>query len=118
MNGRKLTLRVEDIAIELVVDAPKGVDPIDDYREVCFEIPGKGRYRAVFFLLPDKNSDDPYKTMPIKEWLIPVRWDDPTMLYVPTLDDDSILAALSHILENGLEDDALENEDDIRLDER
>jgi hypothetical protein len=37
------------------------------------------------------------------------------MLYVPTLNDDSVLAAIRFIIDNDQQDDAFENEDDIRL---
>ncbi len=53
--------------------------------------------------------------MPVSEWDVPVRWDDNTMLFVPTLGDESILAAMSYILTSGLEDEAFENGDDVRL---
>ncbi|MCU0713329.1 MAG: hypothetical protein MUC43_14815 [Pirellula sp.] len=115
MTGRQLVLSSGKLQITLLVQSPTGLDPIDDYREVNFEIPGRGRYRAVFFLLPDGNSDDPYAIKPINEWDVPVRWDDPTMLFVPTLNDDSILAAMRYIIDNGLESDACESDDDLRL---
>lgn len=115
MKGRHLTLDVGESEIQLCVDSPVALDPIDDYREVNFELPGKGRHRAVFFLLPDKSSDDPYATTPVREWHVPVRWDDNTMLFVPTLGDESILAAMKYILTNGLEDEAFEDEEQIRF---
>ena len=115
MTGRQIELATRRHRITLYVNSPLGVDPIDDYREVNFELPGRGRYRAVFFLLPDKNSDDPYAIKPRDEWDVPVRWDDPTMLYVPALDDNSVLAAMRYIIDNDQQDDAFENEDDIRL---
>jgi hypothetical protein len=115
MTGRQLTLDLGDSQMTLFVDSAVGLEPIDDYREVNFELIGKGRHRAVFFLLPDKKSDDPYATIPDSEWDIPVRWDDNTMLFVPTLDDESILAAMKYVLTKGLEGEAFENENDIRL---
>ena len=87
---------------------------MEDYREVKFELPGPGRHRAIFFLRPDKNLDEPDATKPSNERNIPVRWDDPTMLFIPTLNDESIFAALCYILDNHLADEAFENEDDIR----
>ncbi len=39
------------------------------------------------------------------------------MLYVPALNDDSVLAAMRYIIDNDQQDDAFENEDDIRLDD-
>lgn len=118
MTERQLELTTENHQITLFISAPSGVHPIDDYREVNFELSGRGRHRAVFFQLPDKNSEDPYAIKPIDEWNVPVRWDDRTMLYVPGLHDESILAAMRYIIDNGFVDDAFENEDDIRLSER
>lgn len=118
MTGRKLMLELGDAHIPLHVDSPAGLDPMDDYREVTFGLPGKGRRRAVFFLLPDTKSHDPHAAKPVDEWDAPVRWDDNTMLFVPSLSDDSILAAMRYILGNGLEDEAFEDEDDIRLNDR
>jgi hypothetical protein len=115
MTGRQLELSTENFGITLFINSPSGVDPIDDYREVIFELPGRGRHRAVFFHLPDKKSKDPYAIKPTDEWDVPVRWDDPTMLYVPGLHDESILAAMRYIIDNDYVDDAFENEDDIRL---
>ena len=39
------------------------------------------------------------------------------MLFVPSLSDESILAAMQYIIDNGMEADAFENEEDIRLDD-
>lgn len=113
MNGRKLVLDLGDSQVSLFVVLPVGLSGVDDYREVNFELPGKGRHRAMFFLLPDRNSDDPNAVKPVSKWNVPVQWDDPTMLYIPTLGDDSILTAMKHIFDNGLEGEAFENEDDI-----
>lgn len=112
------TIRLEYAAsqIELVVSSPIGVEPIDDYRDVRFEIPGGGRRRAVFMLLPDRNSDDPFATAPADAWDVPVRWDDKTMLFIPALDDAAIVAAVLYILANGMEDAAFEDETDIGID--
>lgn len=115
MTEHQLILSSGNHQIQLSVKSPTGLDPIDDYREVNFELPTRGRHRAVFFLLPDQGSDDPYAIKPIHEWDVPVRWDDPTMLYVPSLSNESILAAIRYIIDNGLEADAFENEEDIRL---
>ena len=117
MTIRQIVLSSKTFQLTLFVDSPANLEPIEDYREVNFELPGQGRQRAVFFLLPDKNSDDPYATKPTKEWDVPVRWDDPTMLFIPTLNDESILAAISYILDKGLADEAFEKDDGIRLDD-
>ena len=108
-----LTLELGDVQIPLSVQASTNLAPIEEYREVNFVIPGKGRHRAVFFMLPDRNSMDPYSVMPTKEWNVPVRWDDNTMLFVPTLDDNSILSAMKYIFRNGMELSAFENEEGI-----
>lgn len=115
MTGRQLELTTKSHRITLLISSPSGLDPIDDYREVNFELPGRGRHRAVFFHLPDKNSKNPYAIKPNDEWDVPVRWDDRTMLFVPELHDESILAAMRYIIDNGFVDVAFENEDDIRL---
>lgn len=113
MNQHQLQLVVGGHEIALSINSPSGLAPIEDYREVNFVLPGQGRRRAVFFLLPDKNSSDPFATKPEHEWHVPVRWDDPTMLFIPDLSDRSILAAIKHIIDHKLEDEAFENEDDI-----
>ena len=113
MKQWSLSLKLGDVQIPLTVEAPTNLTPIEEYREVNFVIPGKGRHRAVFFLLPDRKSMDPYAVMPTKEWNVPVRWDDNTMLFVPSLDDDSVLSAMKYIFQNGLETSAFENEEDI-----
>lgn len=113
MSGRQLDLTTDENNIKLFIDSPSHLDPIDDYREVNFEFPGRGRFRVFFYLLPDKKSDDPFATKPSGEWDVPVLWDDPTMLYVPTLNDNSILAAMRYIIDNDRVDEAFENVDDI-----
>lgn len=113
MKQWSLTLELSDVQIPLTVEAPTNFAPIEEYREVNFLIPGKGRHRAVFFLLPDRSSKDPYAVMPTKEWNVPVRWDDNTMLFVPSLDDNSILSAMKYIFQNGMEASAFENDEDI-----
>jgi len=94
---------------------PPGLQPIDDYREVQVTIPDKGRYRAVLFHLPDKESDDPFDVMPLDQWTVPTRWDDNTMLFVPSFNPAHILAAFAHVLDNHLEDEAFEHENDIKF---
>jgi hypothetical protein len=37
------------------------------------------------------------------------------MLFVPTLNDESVLSAMRYIIDNDQQDIAFENEDDIRL---
>lgn len=113
MKQWSLLLDLGDVQIPLTIEAPTNAAPIEAYREVNFVIPGKGRHRALFFLLPDRNSMDPYAVMPTKEWNVPVRWDDNTMLFVPSLDDNSVLLAMKFIFQNGLETSAFENEEDI-----
>ena len=113
MKNWTIDFAFADQSIPLSVQAPNAVQAIDDYRQVDFELLGRGKHRAVFFLLPDQNSDDPFATKPSSEWKNPVRWDDNTMLFIPTLEDRSIIAAMMYILEKGLEIDAFENEDDI-----
>lgn len=108
MNVHELTFAWDGRSIRLRVCSPATTYPIDDYREVHFELPTKGRCMAVFFLLPDKSSSDPYSVKPLHEWDVPVRWDDPTMLYVPELHDQAILAAFKYIFENELEATAFE----------
>ena len=103
------TLDVDDLRIPLSIEALVNYAPIEDYREVNFSIPGKGPHRAVFWLLPDRNSDNPYAVMPKTEWSVPVRWDDNTMLFVPSMDDHAILAAMYYIFRNKLEASAFEN---------
>ncbi len=113
MKQWSLTLALGDVQIPLTVKAPTNLAPIEEYREVNFLIPGKGRHRAVFFLLPDRNSINTYAVMPTNEWNVPVRWDDNTMLFVPSLDDNSILSAINYIFKNGMEASAFENEEGI-----
>lgn len=113
MKHWSLSLELGDVQIPLTVGAPIDLSPIEDYRDVNFVIPTKGRHRAVFFLLPDKSSMDPYSVMPTREWNVPVRWDDNSMLFVPSLDDNSILSAMKYIFQNGMESSAFENEEDI-----
>jgi hypothetical protein len=112
MKQWSLTLELSDVQIPLTVEAPTNLAPIEEYREVNFLIPGKGRHRAVFFLLPDRSSMDSYAVMPTKEWNVPVRWDDNAMLFVPSLDDNSILSAMKYIFQNGMEASAFENDED------
>jgi hypothetical protein len=50
--------------------------------------------------------------MPTKEWNVPVRWDHNAMLFVPSLDDNSILSAMKYIFQNGMEASAFENDED------
>ena len=113
MNNRKRMLEAGGEKIVLSVSTPSGLDPIDDYREVTFGLQDGSQRRAMFFLLPDKNSNDPYAVKPEGEWTVPVCWDDPTMLYVPTLKDESILAAITYILNQKLEASAFEVVDEI-----
>lgn len=117
MSDRQIELTTNRHRITLFVNSLSGPETIEDCREVKFELPGGGRRRAVFFLSPDKNSNDPYSIKPSDEWDVPVRWDDPTMLFVPTLSDEAVLTAMRYIIDNGLEDEAFENEDEIRLDD-
>lgn len=90
-----------------------GLPPIDDCREVRLTVPESGRYRAVLFLLPDTESDDTNAAMPIANWTVPARWDDNTMLYVPSFEPNHILAAFAHVLDNNLENEAFEHENDV-----
>lgn len=108
---RKLVLECQPKPIALFVMGPEvEVGPIDDYREVQFEHPRLGWCRAVFFLLPDKNSDVRHaiQPMPIDAWRVPVRWDDPTMLFVPGLDDRFLLEAMQYLMENRFEKEVFE----------
>ncbi len=41
MPGRQIELATNRHRITLYVNSPSGVDPIDDYREVIFELPGR-----------------------------------------------------------------------------
>lgn len=93
---------------ELCVHPAPGLPPIDDYREVHLDIPGKGRYRAVLFLLPDTASDDSFAVLPIERWNVPAKWDDNTMLFVPSLDDRYVIDAFRFVLDENHEDSALE----------
>jgi hypothetical protein len=99
--------------ILLNISAPDRVALIDDYREVTFSTGDGEKRRAVFLLLPNKASNDPYEVKPLHEWTVPVQCDDPAMLYLPALDDEYVISALTYIFENGLEDKVLEDEDDI-----
>ena len=47
-----------------VLPTAPGLEPVEDYREVHITVPGKGRYRAVLWSLPDKESDAPLAVMP------------------------------------------------------
>ena len=67
----------------------------------------------MFFLLPDKHSNDPYAVRREREWAVPVRWDDPTMLSVPTFSGESILAVITFVLNHNLEVRAFEVVDEI-----
>ena len=110
-RDRKLILHRSPESLELLVSGPEiQLDPLEDYRELNFEIPKLGRCRAVFFLLPDKNSLDVNVIRPLHrdQWNVPVKWDDPTMLYVPSLDDHSLLDAMNYIFDNSLEREVFE----------
>lgn len=113
MKHWTVTLVLNDQQIVLGVSAPREAKPLDDFREVNFVLPNKGLRRAVFFLLPDPHSDSRQADVPTVVWPVPVRWDDKTMLYVPTLEDQSLLSALSYILLHDLDDETLENDQDI-----
>ena len=109
MQDRQISFECSLGRILLTITQPNLAQPLDDYREVNFDLPNQGKTRAVFFLLPDNTSDDPFQPKPTEDWEVPVRWDDNTMLFVPSLDDSTILAAMAHIIENGHADDAFEN---------
>jgi hypothetical protein len=113
MKTWSLTLEFNGQLIPLSIESPLGGNPIDDYREVNFVLADGDKRRAVFFLLPNATSDDPYSVMSHDKWTVPVRWDDNTMLFVPSLSDENILAAIKYILNNGLEDEAFECAEDI-----
>ncbi len=106
----RLTCKRGCFKLELLA-APEGLSPTEDSREVHVVIGDSGCWRAVLFLLPDKNSDDPDVAMNADEWSAPARWDDPTMLFVPSFDNESILAAFEYVLDNMLEASAFEHED-------
>ena len=53
--------------------------------------------------------------MPVEQWTAPARWDDNTMLYVPSFDEKHILAAFAHVLDHQLENEAFEHEDDVEF---
>lgn len=111
MHPERLQLACRRGDFELLVEPPRpDLPPVEACCEVQLTIPEKGRYRAVLFLLPDKNSTDPFAVMPVDEWTVPARWDDNTMLFVPSFDANHIRAAFAYILENRLEDDAFEHE--------
>lgn len=74
---------------------------------------GEGIVRF-FSYYQTKKAGDPYSIKPSDDWDVPVRWDDPMMLFIPTFTDKSILAAIRYIIDNGLENDAFENENEIR----
>ncbi len=117
MPNRQLSLQCTLGVIPLSVAEPGLTQPLDDFRQVVFNLPNSGKHRAVFFLLPNENSDDPFEPKPATDWAEPVLWDDNTMLYVPSLDDSAILSALRYIIDNGHVGDAFETEDDIGQDQ-
>ena len=113
---QKLTLNCKRGEFELtVMPTHPGIPPVDDCREIHVSIPDAGRFRAVLFLLPDKESDDPNAIMPVDQWTVPARWDDNTMLYVPSFDEKHILSAFAYVLDNQLEADAFEHENDAEF---
>ena len=113
LPDRQLSLVCSLGIVALSVSEPGFAEPLDDYREVAFELPNQGKHRAVFFLLPNKDSDDPCESKTAADWDVPVRWDDNTMLFVPSLDDSAITSAMKHIIDNGHSSDAFESEHDI-----
>ena len=62
---------------------------------------------------PEQLPDNPYAVRPKTDWGVPVRWDDNTMLFVPSMDDHAILAAMSYIFRNKMEASAFEDLEDI-----
>ncbi len=97
-----LMLDVDDLRIRLSVEAPTIPEHIDKYREVCFSLHGK-RCRAVFWAAPESNLNVPDTAMPGTEWNVPLIRKATSGLTVRSLDDDSILAAMSYIFRNGME---------------
>ena len=115
LAGRQIELATNRHRVTPYVNSPSGVDPIDNSRDASLGLPGRGRYRAVFNLIPDKNADDPYAIRPRDPWDVRVRWHDPTTLFVPALNDDSVLAATKYIIDNSKQGNAFENEVEVRM---
>ncbi len=110
-----LILEVDDLRIRLSVEAPTSPERRDIYREVYFSLHGKGRYRARFWAVVDSKLKDPDASMPTSEWNVPVRWTDNRGLTVQSVDDNSILVAMSYIIRNGLEASAFHSGDSQTL---
>ncbi len=109
-----LILEVDDFRIRLSVEAPTIPERRDEYREIYFSLKGKRR-RAVFWVVPDSNLNDPHTAMPAMEWNAQVMWKDNSGLPVRSVDDDSILAAMSYIFRNGMEASAFREGDSKTL---
>ncbi len=61
------------------------------------------RYLAVVWAAPESNYNDSDTAMPGSEWNLPVICKHTGGLTVRSVDDDSIFAAMSCILRNGLQ---------------
>ena len=81
----------------IVVESPDCFSREESYRELYLNLNGYDWYLGVFFLLPRDHE------LNAQNWSTPVLLDDPAMLYVPYLKDDSIVDAVKFILSEGRE---------------
>ena len=98
MSRSEHTLQVLNTEITVIVESPLDArSPSDDFREVTVSLPDGLVYRGVFVLDMSGNKQE-----------APVSWDDNQLQRVASLETESILGAVAYLLENHLENSALE----------
>ncbi len=89
---RELQFEFRGKQFEVVVVGTPDYFPKDDaYRDVFVKLP-EGWRKGVFCCYPESSSTP--------NWEQPVKWDDGKLLYIPTLEEDSIRNGLQYLFEN------------------
>lgn len=97
---RTLTLVHESGQTDVFVSSTPPSIPIDDANATAYlQISGEWK-RGYFVCDLTKEAGD---------WKLPVEWEDNQLLYVPALDDKSILNALKYLLDKEQYNEALED---------
>lgn len=109
-----LMLDVDDRRMRLSVETPPIPRYIDRYREVYFSLHGR-RYCALFCAAPEPSPNDSDTAKTETEWTVPEIGKDTRVLTIQSLHDDSILAAMSYIIRNGMEASAFREGDSKTL---
>lgn len=94
-------LRITHCGSELLVRLRRSPDYFGDDSQCNVHLQLQGEWRhAAFACYPEGSRQ-------LASWTVPVEWTDGLILYVPSLSDESIAAALQFLLEGGHENETL-----------